>query len=114
VLVIRPALGLIAPAEKTDGLGVERLVWFRTLKASARNCNLYLSVSDVFLNNDMSHVASPGPLKESLPTFPQVPDTGRLKACGLYHRFGLPVITGPLKAGFQEGRSGLLPSPSPD
>ena len=114
MLVIRPADGLIAVPEKTIGLGEEKLAWFRMLKASARNCSLYLSVIDVFLNNDMSQVASPGPLKESLPTFPQVPETGKIKACGLYHWFGVPVIIGPLKAGFNDGRSGLLLSPLPD
>ena len=114
MLVIRPADALVALPEKTIGLGELKLAWFRILKTSARNCSLYLSVNDVFLNNDMSKLASPGPLKEPLPTFPQVPDTGKLKAAGLNHWFGLPVTTLPVKSVFTNGRTGLRVSPEFD
>ena len=37
-----------------------------------------------------------------------------MKALGLNHWLGLPSTTGPVNAGFSEGRSGLRVSPSPE
>ena len=45
VLVIRPAEELMAPLEKTIGLGEAKFAWFRELKNSARNCRLARSVT---------------------------------------------------------------------
>src|ERR1039458_10595378 len=43
-----------------------------------------------------------------------VPGAGRTNALGLNHWFGLPTTTGPLNAGFRDGRSGFRVSPSPE
>src|ERR1700722_14568186 len=63
---------------------------------------------------EKSHVASPGPVSTFLPTFPNVPCAGTMKACGLNHWAEVPRITEPVKAGFHEGRTGLRESPSFD
>src|SRR5271165_2594188 len=60
VAVINPAVGLMAPFEKTVALGVPRLVWFSTLKTSARNCRWDRSVIAVSLNSEASTSAKPG------------------------------------------------------
>jgi hypothetical protein len=96
---------------------VKTLVWFppalvpgwakftrlKALKASARNSRWNLSVIAVVLNIDRSASATYGPLKEFCWTFPNVPYGGRINALGLNHWLILPVITGPVKAGFQDG-----------
>src|SRR6516162_8367492 len=86
------------------------------LKASARNCTLHLSLMLTFLNREVSKVVRLGPVRDPRPTFPKVPLTGGAdpKAFGSNHRFGLPRITGPVKAGFQFGTSGLSVSPVPE
>src|ERR1700722_16871863 len=104
----------MAPLEKTVALGVPKLVWFSTLKNSARNCRLARSAMAVLLNSEASTSARPGPLYTPRPKFPYVPAVGSLNAAGLNHWFGLPNTTGPEKAGLREGRSGFLVSPSPD
>jgi hypothetical protein len=73
VAVINPAEGLMAPLEKTVAFGVPKLVWFSTLKNSARNCRLVRSVMAVVLNSDASTLARPGPLYTPRPKFPYVP-----------------------------------------
>src|SRR5579863_5686385 len=114
-----PAEGLIAGAEPgvieyTVVLGGPKFERFKILKNSARNCRLVFSVMPVFLKTEKSTFASPGPVSVPLPKFPYVPGVGTRKAAGLNHWSGFPVTTGPVKAGFIEGRSGFLVSPSPD
>src|SRR5208283_5891223 len=84
------------------------------LKNSARNCRLTRSVIAVFLSAEKSTVVSPGPVKTSRPTLPYVPFGGTSNALGLKYWLGPPRVTGPEKAGFQEGRTGLRESPSLD
>src|SRR5258708_34036060 len=86
------------------------------LKAYARNCKLPLSLMLTFLNSDVSKVVRPGPMTDPRATFPKVPLVGGSgpKALGSNHFSGLPRITGPLKAGFQFGTSGLSVSPVPE
>src|ERR1035437_129068 len=84
------------------------------LKTSARNCKLHLSLMLIFLNSEVSNVIRPGPVKDPRDTFPKVPAVGSRNAWGLNHWFGVPRITGPLKAGFRFGTSGLLVSPVPE
>src|ERR1019366_10090747 len=81
---------------------------------SARNCKLHLSLMLIFLNSEVSNAVRPGPVNAPRATFPNVPAIGSRKAWGLYHSFGLPTITGPLKAGFRLTTSGLTLSPVPE
>src|SRR6266446_4395274 len=84
------------------------------LKASARNCNLHLSVMLTVLNSDVSKLVRRGPVMDPRATFPKVPLVGIRKAFGSNHLSGRPTITGPLNAGFQLGTSGLSVSPVPE
>src|SRR5712691_7626694 len=68
----------------------------------------------IVLNNDVSTVVRPGPMIDPRATLPKVPLVGNTKALGSNHRSGLPGISGPLKAGFQFGTSGLSVSPVPE
>src|ERR1700688_2321440 len=61
---------------------------------------------------EKSQVARPGPVSTSLPTLPKVPVGGTMNAFGLNHWVVPPNITGPVKPGFHEGRTGLRVSPS--
>src|ERR1700686_3830223 len=56
---------------------------------------------------EKSQVARPGPVSTSLPTLPKVPVGGTMNAFGLNHWVVPPNITGPVKPGFHEGRTGL-------
>src|ERR1700730_8664715 len=86
------------------------------LKASALNCKRHLSLMLTVLNSEVSKVVRPGPMMDPRATFPNVPLVGGVgpNAFGSNHLSGLPRITGPLKAGFQFGTSGLSVSPVPD
>src|SRR5579871_667687 len=64
--------------------------------------------------SEKSQVASPGPVSTFLPTLPNVPCVGTMKAFGSNHCVVVPRTTGPAKAGFQDGRTGLRESLSPD
>lgn len=114
MLEITPAEGLTVAPVNIIGFGVPRFVWLIMLKNSARNCSPIRSEIWVFLNTEKSSSAIPGPLNTALPEFPKVPTVGNMYAFGLNHWFGDPMITGPVKAGFIEGLSGLLPSPFPE
>src|SRR5713226_6763289 len=94
--------------------GCPKLARLRILKASARNCKFNLSVMRILLNSDVSTSSRFGPRNWLRPAFPNVPATGSKKALGLNHRLGFPVTTGPLKAGFRLGTSGLAVSPDPE
>src|SRR4030095_11146606 len=84
------------------------------LKASARNCKLHFSLMLNFLNNEMSTLVRPGPIRELRPAFPKVPASGIENALGSNHCSAFPRITGPLKLGFQLGTSGFWVSPVPE
>src|SRR5579871_568599 len=84
------------------------------LKNSARNCRCMRSEIAVVFNTEASRVATPGPISVLRPTFPYVPAGGTTNAAGLKYWFGVPGINAPLKSGFQEGRTGLRLSPSPE
>src|SRR6266516_2393292 len=84
------------------------------LKASARNCTLYFSLTLNFLNSEVSKLVSRGPTNVPRPIFPKVPAGGSPKALGSNHWSGLPKITGPLQEGFQLGTSGFWLSPVPE
>src|SRR5229473_7660271 len=84
------------------------------LKASARNCKRHLSLMLTVLNSEVSKVVNPGPTTDPRATLPKVPLVGNRKALGSNHRSGFPTISGPLKAGFQLGTSGLSVSPVPE
>jgi hypothetical protein len=114
VLEINPADGLIAPLEKTIVLGVAKFARFCTLKHSALNSALNRSVSVVVLNRERSTSASPGPRKLPRLTSPPVPAVGSVNAFGSNHCACRPGMTGPVKSGLREGRSGLRVSPLPD
>jgi len=110
-----PAEGLNAVPEKTLTLpGKLKFARLNTLKASARNSNPTLFPRDVVLNTDTSTSPKFGPTSALFPTFPNVPTASRLKALGLNHWFGVPSMTGPVKAAFQFGRSGFPVFPSQD
>ena len=105
----------ITVAAGTDeaALGAAKLLWFRILKNSARNCNPSRSRSGTFLTAERSKPKSPGPVSESRETLPKVPAAGCKNACGLKYWLGLRRYRLPLKAGFQLGRTGLRVSPLP-
>src|SRR6266851_2422725 len=94
-------------------LGVLKLARLRRLKISARNWRFRLSKMCVSFSTEKSHVARPGPIYVSLPTFPKKPLLfgGAAKALGSNHCFGFPRITGPVKLGLRNGRTGLRVSP---
>src|SRR5229473_8518871 len=73
-------------------LGVLKLARLRRLKISARNWRFKLSKMRVSFSTEKSHVASPGPIYLSLPTFPKKPLLfgGATKALGSNHCFGFP------------------------
>src|SRR5271169_6269703 len=70
VLVIAPAVPETPVGVKTIRFGVLKFARFSRLKSSARNWIVSRSLTAVFLIVEKSHVASPGPLTESLPRFP--------------------------------------------
>src|SRR6266571_4612189 len=109
-----PAEGLTLAPAKTPMAGCPKLARLRILKASARNCKFHLSLMGIFLNIDMSNSIRLGPRNWLRPAFPNVPAVGSRKALGLNHWLGVPKITGPLKAGFRLGTSGLAISPFPE
>src|SRR5437870_3359049 len=109
-----PADALIAAPEKATGFGVPKLVWFRALKNSVRNCRLVFSDTPTFFNNDRSRLARPGPRNVPRPKFPQVPIAGTRNAFGSNHCVCFCGSTVPEKSGFIEGRSGFRVLPSPD
>src|ERR1700730_18487306 len=94
-------------------LGVLKFARLRRLKISARNCKFKLSKMRVSFRTEKSHVASPGPIYASLPTFPKKPLLfgGATNALGSNHCFAVPRITGPVKVGLRNGRTGLRVSP---
>ena len=55
---------------KTTTPGIPKLDRLRRLNTSARNCARHRSEICVFLKNDMSNSANPGPTRTFLPTFP--------------------------------------------
>src|SRR5262249_38056662 len=65
------------------------------LKASDRNSTFALSVIGIVLKTETSISASPGPSGTPRPTFPQVPNAGRLKAFGSNHWSTRAIFTGP-------------------
>src|SRR5260370_29583004 len=81
VLVIVPAAGDWAgtvwfgegSSKSVMRLGVLKLARLRRLKISARNWRFRPSVMCVSFSTEKSHVASPGPIYVSLPTFPKKP-----------------------------------------
>src|SRR6266571_206589 len=109
-----PAEGLTLAPAKTPMAGCPKLARLRILKASARNCKFHLSLMRIFLNSEVSNSVRFGPRNWLRPAFPNVPATGSRKALGSNHRLGAPRITGPLKAGFRLGTSGLAVSPDPE
>src|SRR5438128_11010231 len=68
----------------------------------------------IVLNSAMFNSVRFGPRNWLRPTFPNVPATGSRKALGLNHWLGVPRMTGPLKAGFRLGTSGMAVSPDPE
>src|SRR5207253_10485818 len=109
-----PAEGLTLAPAKTPMVGCPKLARLRILKASARNCKFHLSLMRTFLNSEVSNSIRFGPKNWLRPAFPNVPAAGSRKALGLNHRLGVPRMTGPLKAGFRLGTSGLAVSPDPE
>jgi hypothetical protein len=109
-------VGVVEPGASTATirLGVLKLVRFSRLKISARNCKLIRSWSCVSFMTEKSQLPSPGPMKVSRPRFPKKPLLfgTAANAAGLNHSLGLPTITGPLKLGLTNGRTGLRVSPS--
>ena len=78
VAVTKPAVGEIPDVAEvyTTSFGVEKLVWLRILKNSARNCNPSRSVRCALLEAEKSSPKSPGPVSESRETLPNVPVAG--------------------------------------
>src|SRR5690242_11371441 len=76
VLVMRPAVGLILPAEKTFMLGIPKFAVLAMLKDSARNSKVLLSLMGMVLNSEKSNSVKPGPFSTPRPTLPQVPTGG--------------------------------------
>ncbi len=66
MLVIAPAVPERPEGVKTIKLGVLKFARLSRLKSSARNWIVSRSLTAVFLIVEKSHVASPGPLTESL------------------------------------------------
>src|SRR2546427_13175040 len=95
-------------------VGCPKLARLRILKASARNCKFHLSLMRIVLNSEVSNSVRFGPRNWLRPAFPNVPATGSRKALGLNHWLRVPRMTGPLKAGFRLGTSGLAVSPDPE
>src|SRR5579862_6479824 len=93
--------------------GVLKLARLRILKISARNCRFRYSRMCVSFITEKSHSARPGPTYVSRPTFPKKPLLFgcAINALGLNHWFGVPSTTGPVNAGFRNGRTGLRVSP---
>src|SRR5713101_1685334 len=108
--------GVVVPGSNTCvmRLGVLKLARLRRLKISARNWRFRPSVMCVSFSTEKSHVASPGPIYVSLPTFPKKPLLfgGATKALGSNHCFGFPSTTGPVNEGLRNARTGLRVSPS--
>src|ERR1700732_4090693 len=69
VLVMAPAVGETPEGGKTTGFGKLKFARLRRLKISARNCRFSRSRIRVSFSTEKSHVASPGPINVSLPTF---------------------------------------------
>jgi hypothetical protein len=107
VAVINPDEGLYAVPLNTTGFGVPKLVRFRKLKTSARNCSETPSEIAAFLNAETSTSANPGPWNTPLPKFPYVPAGGSVKTFGLNHWFGLPSTTVTRKRRIQVGTVGI-------
>ena len=82
-----PAVGEIPDVaeEYTTGFGVRKLVWFKTLKNSARNWMPSPSVMCALLAAEKSTSVELGPTSESRETLPYVPAAGGRKAAGLNH-----------------------------
>src|ERR1700722_11764685 len=70
VLVITPAVGETPDGVNTTALGRLKFARLRRLNISARNWRLSRSLIRVSFSTEKSHVARPGPIKVSLPTFP--------------------------------------------
>ncbi len=111
--VITPAVGETPLGVNTTAFGVLKFAWFRILKNSARNCIRIRSRIGVSFSSEKSHVVRPGPVSVSRPRFPSNPLLfgGARNAAGLKYSFGLPIITGPVKFGFANGRTGFFVSP---
>ena len=65
-----PAVGETPDGVKTIRFGVLKLVWFRMLKNSARNCRFNRSLTLVSLMAEKSQSKRPGPVSVSRPKFP--------------------------------------------
>src|SRR5215470_12871745 len=95
--------------------GNAKFARFKTLNASARNCNVTLSRIGILLNKDVSTLNKFGPRSELRPALPKVPAVGIEKARASNQCSGVPRITGPLKFGFLSATSvGCVPSPVPE
>src|ERR1700730_11509106 len=95
---------LAAPKIRTGRL---KFGWFRVLKASTRNSNIWLSRKLHFFCNDRSTFAKPGPITTFRPEFPKLYGAGSAKALVSKHSAG---DLGPV-LGFatKDGRSTLIP-----
>src|SRR5207302_5415191 len=109
-------VGVVEPGARTATirLGVLKLARFSKLKISARNCTVVRSRIRVSFMTEKSQVPSPGPIKASRPRFPKKPLLlgTAVNAAALNHSVGVPRITGPVKLGLTNGRTGLRVSPS--
>ena len=63
--------------------GSRKFAWLKTLKNSARNCNLTRSRIGKLFEKFISKLSDPGPRIMPLATLPNVPIAGSAKALGL-------------------------------
>ena len=116
VLVMAPAVPETPLGVNTIRLGVLKFARLSKLNSSALNSTVMRSRICVSLKVEKSHDPNPGPLRVSLPRFPQNPlfGGGARKALGLNHCLGEPMMAEPWKSGFTNGLTGFFVSPSFD
>ena len=103
-----------APPELITAAGTWNCGWLNMLKNSTRNNRADPSVIGKCFSSEESTLTSLGPRSVFRPTFPQLYGVGEVNAAGLNHWVVPPRITGPVKPGFQFGRTGFRESPSLD